>query len=222
MVSQMTAAPIPTAARLADTDTVLTAGTAAAFRTVFDGVFRYVSRGAERPGDLSAGEAQIILGAGLGLVPVQHVAQWGWLPTADLGTAQGVSAATDAQAIGVPPGVCVALDLEGIGGATDENVTAFCNAWYDQVVAAGYVPLLYVGADDVLDAEELYYDLKFSLYWHGGSRVAPVPVRRGVCITQTIDPAFVLDGVSYDSNIAAPDALGGTATWWVGDAGAGT
>src|ERR1700689_4315580 len=59
---------------------------------------RYISRGTENSGDLSAAEAAIILNAGLALMPVQHFSGDGWSPSGDLGKAYGQAAAANTQA----------------------------------------------------------------------------------------------------------------------------
>lgn len=161
-------------------------------------------------------EAQAILGAGLAIVPVQHVRPAGWMPTAAMGKEDGMAAAKNAAAVGCPAGVCVWLDLEGVSPeAAPADVIGYCQAWYAQVLAPGFVPSVYVGASPGLDAEDLYWELDFEHYWHSGSSSAPVPVIHGAQIVQTID-GDRLGGVSFDSNVVRADAMGGLPVWWVG------
>jgi hypothetical protein len=171
-----------------DTDTVLTERTAAGLRAVgFAFAIRYLARGrGEAPGDLSPAEAERILGAGLALMPVQHVPPVGWLPTEALGAADGADAAFNAQRVGFPAGVNVWLDLEGIhNGAAPADVIAFCNAWFDAVNGAGYVGGVYVGANAILSGDQLFFRLKTKHYWrrqrragHSPSRLSDGPAHR--------------------------------------------
>ena len=130
-----------------DTDTKLTASSASAFAAAgFRFAIRYLTRDApEADTDLTRSEALDILDAGLALMAVQHVAPSGWVPSASLGAEYGAYAAANARSVGLPYGVSVWLDLEGVAEGTPTiDVIAYCNAWYDPVAAAGYVPGLYV------------------------------------------------------------------------------
>jgi hypothetical protein len=173
---------------------------------------RYVSRGAMLSrGDLSMGEATMILAAGLGLMPVQHVANAGWTPTAALGTSNGQNAARHVAAIGFPVGVNVWVDLEGIDhGTSAEDVIAYCNAWCAEVVAAGFVPGVYVGASAILSGDQLYWRLQFKHYWKSGSTVPDIP-HRGYQMVQRIVSGDRPFGVDIDRNVAMTDAFGGGA-----------
>jgi hypothetical protein len=175
---------------------------------------RYLSR--STPGastDLTLDEARAITGSGLGLMAVQHVAPAGWSPTAALGTSQGQAAAANAQAAGLPAGINLWLDLEGVAeGTAAQDVVDFCNAWSAEVAAAGYLPGLYVGSNAVLSGEQLYEELSFAYYWQSGSQV-PEVATRGYCMVQEIDAALVLDGVAYDLDTVQADQLGHVPVW---------
>lgn len=208
----------PSGARGFDCNTVLTAGTAGAFAAAgFAFAVRYLSRttSAPSPGDLSAGEAQTILASGLALMAVQHVPPVGWAPTAALGQTYGAHAVSNAQAIGLPAGMTIWLDLEGTAAGTQAaDVIAYCNTWFGLAKAAGYVPGLYVGTEAVLTSDQLYHALACGLYWKSGSHVPDIATR-GYCMVQTIDDALVLDGVAYDSDVIQADRLGSTPVWCV-------
>jgi len=175
---------------------------------------RYLSR--STPGashDLTFDEASTITASGLGLMAVQHVMKAGWSPTAALGTSQGQAAAANAQAAGLPPGINVWLDLEGVAqGTAAQDVADYCNAWLAEVAPAGYLPGLYVGSGAVLDGEQLYEMLSFTYYWRSGSNV-PEVATRGYCMVQTIDASFEIDEVAYDSNEVQADELGHVPVW---------
>ena len=172
---------------------------------------RYITRSqpTEQPGDLTAEEAKTILAGGLALMAVQHVAASPWYPTQALGTEYGENAVACAQEVGLPPGMNIWLDLEGVGSGTSaQNVIDYCNAWFAPLAAAGYVPGLYVGANAVLDSDELYWDLDCQHYWRSGSNVPDVAVR-GYQLFQRIPP----DGGDIDQDATRTDNLGGTALW---------
>lgn len=184
-----------------DANTVLTASTAEAFRA--DGfVFavRYVSRSTpEPPHDLTQSETDTILAAGLALMAVQHVAPEGWVPTAELGTQYGQAAAANAAEAGLPQGVSVWLDLEGVASGTPASqVIDYCNAWFAEVAAADYATGVYVGANCGLTSEQLGNDLQCTRFWRSGSTVPDV-AGKAYCMVQTID-GEELDGVAFDRN----------------------
>ena len=169
--------------------------------------------GNESSKDLSTSEATQILQAGLALMAVQHVATAGWTPSAALGTQYGDNAAANAKSIGLPSGVNLWLDLEGVAAGTPSTtVAAYCNAWYDAVAQAGYLPGLYVGSDAILTGTELYSQLQFQRYWRSGSTV-PEVATRGYCMVQTIGSSDVIDGVSYDLDVIEADHMGDTPFW---------
>src|SRR5260370_33089037 len=146
-----------------DSDTTITAVTAQQFYAAgYKFCLRYLSLvGQESPQDLSTEEATDVLNSGLALMPVQHSRRPGWLPSQGLGQQYGQDAATNAESVGFPVGVNIWCDLEGVGGqATQQDVIDYCEAWYEAVNAAGYIPGLYVGAGALLTAQQLY-DLSF-------------------------------------------------------------
>ncbi|MEN9865145.1 MAG: hypothetical protein RL748_735, partial [Pseudomonadota bacterium] len=142
-----------------DSDTVVSATVAAQFfQQGYQFCLRYLSLGpTQYGGDLSVGEAQNILAAGLALMPVQHVPGGSWSPNGALGSEYGQHAAANASSVGFPAGVNVWLDLEAVSpSAAAQDVIDYCNNWYHEVSSAGYVPGLYVGASCCLNGQELY------------------------------------------------------------------
>jgi hypothetical protein len=175
---------------------------------------RYVPRHKANPGDLSGSEAAGILGAGLGLMIVQHVLNPGWAPTGALGKEYGAFAAQSAVDIGVRFGTTLWCDLEGVGedkpndGIDPRDVIAFLNNWHDLVGTAGYTPGLYVGYDAGLSAGDLYKRLKFEHYWSAYNLNADqFPAVRGVQMKQFLQQR--LDGILYDPDTVQRDLLGG-------------
>jgi len=187
----------------------LTSSTAAAFVAAgFQFAVRYLSRGAESSGDLTSSEVNSILGAGLALSAVQHVSSDGWCPSQQLGQEYGAEAAQNAGSVGLPQGMNIWLDLEGVNAsASAADVSAYCNAWFGEVSAAKYVPGLYVGAQSILDADELDA-LNVAYFWKSASSV-PYP-SNGYCMVQSISSSYVIDGVAYDRDVIQQDNLGKT------------
>lgn len=126
---------------------------------------RNVGRLTPHASDLTADEAQAIVSAGLALMVMQHVpSEDGWVPDGALGNTYGTNAAAFARQAGIPPGVNVWLDLEGVvQGTAVPDVIAYCTSWYDRVSDAGYVPGIYVGWRPGLSGPQLY-DLPFQHY----------------------------------------------------------
>ncbi|MGT2503562.1 DUF1906 domain-containing protein [Bradyrhizobium guangxiense] len=193
-----------------DANTKLTATTAKALKDAgFKFAIRYLSRKAKPPAkDLTADELDIILDAGLAVMAVQHVAPSGWTPSDTLGVECGGNAAAHARAVGLPEKSSVWLDLEGIAEGTPASaVIAYCNAWFKEVESAGYTTGVYVGANCILSADQLYLNLKTKHYWKSGSNVPDIP-HRGYCMVQHIIPDDKIGGVAIDRNVTLVDALG--------------
>jgi len=210
-------AAAPSGALAFDTDTILTSTTARAFAEAgIKCAIRYLPRNAlatpsAPQGDLTAPEAKAILDAGLALMPVQHVAGAGWVPSESLGTSYGQYAVQNAQAVGLPAGISVWLDLEGVAAGTPAGtIQDYCNAWYDQVAAAGYVPGLYVGANCGLTGTQIV-GTAFRHFWQSGSSVPAIST--GYCMVQKISGSYVIDGVSYDLDTIQTDEYGQTPVW---------
>jgi hypothetical protein len=148
---------------------------------------------------------------------VQHVRMPGWSPTAFMGQTDGANAASNAQALGFPAGVNVWCDLEGVNNASlAADVTGYCTAWFKAVSAAGFVPGLYVGANCILNGQQLYA-LPFENYWKSISKVPVLPAR-GFQMIQTVVPQPV-NGIGIDRNVTQTDSEGGQALWLIDQPG---
>jgi hypothetical protein len=192
-----------------DVNQVLTADQALGFKNAgCDFCIRYLPR---KPGNLTNAEALDILGAGLPLMAVQHVAESPWQPNTNLGTAYGNFAASyAAQVVGLPSGVNIWCDLEMVpDSVAAADVIAYCLAWYYAVHAAGYVPGLYVGYGTQLTADQLYNETSFQHYWkaYNGDEVAG----RGFQLLQKTHKQ--VGGIDYDPNMTQVDGEGGTVLW---------
>jgi Domain of unknown function (DUF1906) len=205
----------PPGAQGFDTASPISARQAAQARAMgFEFCIRYVSRQKGIPrGDLTSVEAQRILTAGLALMAVQHVSPEGWLPTKDLGMEYAGVAAANADQVGFPPGVNLWLDLEGIHHAAPAaEVIQYCNAWFDKVAAAGFLPGIYVGGNAILSGDELYWRLRTKHYWRSESAVPDIP-HRGYQLIQRIVRGDAPFGVDIDRNVTKNDAFGGAVVW---------
>src|SRR5690349_1245281 len=180
---------------------ITSAAVAQAFRqSGYRFCLRYVSHNPQQgAGDLSTAESLHILQGGLALMSVQHVRKADWVPSQGLGTQDGEFAAEHTDAIGFPPGVNVWCDLECVAnGVGAQDVVDYCNAWYDAVHTAGFVPGIYVGANAILTGDQLYHKLKFQHYWKSLSHVPPIPVR-GYQMIQTVGGK--VHGIEIDNNM---------------------
>lgn len=196
-----------------DSDTIITAVAAQQFHGAgYKFCLRYLSLvGQESPQDLSTEEATDVLNSGLALMPVQHVRRPGWLPSQDLGEQYGQDAATNAQNVGFPIGVNIWCDLEGVSAqAAQQDVIDYCEAWYEAVDSAGYIPGLYVGAGARLTGQQLY-DMRFQHYWRSQSEVPDIP-KRGYQLLQLF-PSIQLNGLLIDLDVAQNDSERGAAQW---------
>lgn len=195
-----------------DTNTIVTAQVASQFKSQgYSFCARYLSRGTSQgTNDLTNSEAAVILNAGLALIAVQHVAAEGWVPSASLGTTNGTNAANNAASVGLPHGMNIWCDLEGVAaGTTAQTVTDYCQAWYTAVANAGYVPGLYVGANCILNGTQLY-SLSYQHYWKSLSNV-PMVATRGYQLTQGAQTT--VNGIGIDSDTTQNDNLGGAVLW---------
>ena len=173
--------------------------------------FRYLSRGQMSSQDLTEQEATDILNSGLALMPVQHARKQGWSPNQALGQQDGQEASANAQTVGFPDRVSLWCDLEGVNSSAQaQDVIDYCEAWYEAVSAAGYIPGLYVGAEGLLNGRQLY-DLSFQHYWRSQSQVPDIP-HRGYQVIQ-FGPSIQINGVRIDLDVALNDNQGGTAQW---------
>lgn len=209
----------PDGVRGFDADVVITPEAATAFFAHgYRFCIRYVARRKASDHDLSPTEAATLLEAGFGLMIVQHVeAEDGWVPSATKGAEYGAIAASESSRIGIPAGVCVWLDLEGVAtGTRADDVIAYCNRWHSAVASAGFVPALYVGWHSGLNPTQLYRDLRFTHYWGAYNLNSDqVPAVRGLQMKQSASrpvdrvPDFAFE---FQTDLIRTDALGGRPT----------
>lgn len=143
-------------------------------RTGFTFVVRYFE-------NITAGELAGILATGLGCALVGESRANGWIPNAGEGSADALRVVAKARALGVPQGMVLWCDLEGVGGTT-QDLLDYCHAWCDVIMRAGYLPGAYVGDSVPLTPAQLYL-LPFVRYWHSLSMVQNVATA-GYCMYQ--------------------------------------
>lgn len=170
------------------TETISRAGSQALHSYGYRFCVRYVRRDKPHASALNTTEASNLLSAGLGLMLVQYVeSESAWTPTAKKGTTNGGVAASEAERVGVPWGVTIWCDLEGVAAGTPrQQVIDYCNRWHSAVSGAGYVPGLYVGYHSGLTATQLYAKLRFTHYWAAYNLNSDeIPIVRGVQMKQS-------------------------------------
>jgi hypothetical protein len=179
---------------------------------------RYVRRDKPHASALSAKEAKYILAAGIGLMLVQYVeSESAWTPSAAKGTTNGGVAASEAAKLGVPWGVTVWCDLEGVApGTPAQKVIDHCNRWHAAVSNAGYVPGLYVGYRAGLSPTQLYRSLRFTHYWGAYNlNTDKYPAVRGLQMRQSRrrqTDSVPNSGNDFQVDKISADALGGRPT----------
>lgn len=205
---------LPPGTQGGDSDAVCSASTAAdLYIAGVRFLLRYLSRTSpQNSGDLSVSERLAIMASGLAVGYVQHVPLTGWMPSQSRGQAYGKAAVANLRQIEASLGVSVWRDWEGVlGQASLADCIADINAWNSAIAAGGYVPGIYVGFNQILDASDLYWRLTCKHYWQSASSV-PVPVIRGYQMIQSLAPSPVPD-YDWDRDVVMADALGGLPIW---------
>ena len=202
-----------------DANVTITADIASAFAAHgYRFCVRYVRRQTKHAHDLTAAEANTILDAGLALMAVQHVeSEEGWVPTLEKGASNGANAAEHVTTVGMPSGVTVWCDLEGVAvGTPAQDVIDYCNRWHSVVAGAGFVPGLYVGFHCGLNPNQLYRSLRFTHYWSSYNLNADeMPAVRGVQMRQAVrKPLDHVPGFNFEfqTDRIGGDKLGGVPT----------
>jgi hypothetical protein len=204
----MIVAPIPMAARLVDTDEPLTPTDLAAFKDAgIDGIVAYLG------GNLSSELVANANALKMGIVPVNFSHAPGWLPSADLGTADAERSVRLLAGLGVPlQGLDDWCDIEGCGG----EPTAYCTSWCQTVLGdgAGRVPNEYIGEGSQLTGHQSYL-LPFLGYWKGGSAGIEEP-DCGWKMVQLYPLDQTLAGKRVDYDFVQRDFKERAPTWLIG------
>jgi len=155
-------------------------------------------------GSMNPARLKYVLDAGLGFMPVTFAGEY------EDGANDEIA---QLRALGVPAGVSVWLDLEGMRAwkSDPKQLIAKIDAWADAVAAGGWMPCLYVGAPQPLTSAELH-KLHVVRYWRGQGRCvdrtgALAEPTNGWCMTQMF-PSVTRGGVLIDANIVGQDYRG--------------
>lgn len=198
-----------------DVDQILNLKEAKAFVAAgYLGVGRYFPRvpaPTSVPGNLTNAEMGVLLEAGLSVFAVQHTSPDNWMPSAGLGTNYGKYGGSYLNLIGYPDGATAFLDLEMVSkNATAQAIIEYCNNWFDEITAAGFVPGIYIGYQNWLSDAQLYASLKFKSYWRSYNCDQSIPTRGCQILQHT---AKTLNGITYDPNTIQADNLGDLPIW---------
>lgn len=213
----MNAIEAPNGVRGIDCNAVITDSIAEAIAQAgFDFVIRYIRRDPVNPQDLSTAELEVVQRRNLPFMVVQHVESAdSWAPSGEKGTEYGETAVSECQRLGLPSGLTVWCDLEGVAeGTPAQDVIDYLRAWFAAVQGAGFEPGLYVGWHCGLTPQQLYA-MPFARYWASYNLDKDeMPAIRGVCMRQHArqpsDPAL---GIDYQTDTLMVDALGGLPMW---------
>ncbi len=163
-------------------------------------------------GVISKERVAAVLAAGMGYLPVTLAAEYNDGANDEI---------AQLKALGIPAGVTVFLDLEGLAAFKSDPVALAgkINAWADAILAAGYIPSLYVGVPQPFTSDELW-KLRVQRYWRGQGSIRDrnntlaEPTGCGWCMTQMY-PSHTLGGVWVDSNMVGQDYKGRVPVWAV-------
>jgi hypothetical protein len=159
-----------------------------------------------------------------------HDAGIAFMPVTFAKAYSGPSAVSQMNALGLPQGATVFLDVEsemimaetpGTPNAAVLALIAKINAWADAVESAGFHPAGYFGVPQPLTSDELWL-LRVKLYWRGMGSLRDrfnhlaEPTKSGVVMTQSY-PTVVRGGIDVDVQTLGKDYLGRSAMWCVGD-----
>lgn len=114
-------------------------------------------------GAMTPSRLALVLGAGLAFMPVTFATEY------KDGAADEIA---QLKALGVPAGVSVWLDLEGLDAwnMPAHQLMALIEAWARDITAAGWMACLYVGAPQPLTGQQLYALKGIVRYWLGIGR----------------------------------------------------
>ncbi len=166
-------------------------------------------------GAMTAARLAVILAAGMAFLPVTFAGAYADGPANEVG---------QLQALGIPPGASVFLDVEGLNAFhTDPNDLAVAiNAWADGIADAGYVPMLYVGVPQPFTSGQLYA-LRVRGYWRGQGSIrdhanALVEPGCGWLMTQMFPSRNIGEPATWvDMNMIGADYKGRVPSWVVDD-----
>lgn len=158
---------------------------------------------------ITVAEADALRAAGLAVGLLQGFQQASQINGPD-GIRDGNAAASEALAVGYPVGATLWCDLEGRFGSAQPLID-YLNNWGRQVKAAGFIPGLYNGPQNVLNAAQIQA-LIFPAYWCPGAKV-PKPAR-GYQLFQMLPASIPAPGTAIDVDVVERDARGDLPVFW--------
>lgn len=159
--------------------------------------------------NLTTDEITTILAAGLALMLIKQAPK-ATDYTPSQGTSDGQAAASLAQGLGIPAGMCIFVDAENVQ-TSKSDAEGYLKSWYTAVAKGGYVPGIYVGTT-LFSATELYQDFGFQHYWRAGTpSTLPFVYKRGYQLFQ--QGQATINGHTVDVDFAQADLLGGKLLW---------
>lgn len=175
--------------------------------------YRGAARYIDGPTPLIPEERDALWAAGLGILPLTVAITQVQL-THILGLERADHDLATLAALGVPPGVHVVLDLESTAGLGEEVASYVDGRTSTWEQAGRFVPMLYVGAGQPLQAGALYALPSVHAYWRGGSVGIPEPIV-SFCLWQIPPLDQVVSGQRIDHNASGRDNRGrAPLLWW--------
>jgi hypothetical protein len=168
--------------------------------------------------NLTVQEIVTLHAADLGVQLVGESRAPGWMPTAALGSADGLRVVTKARGLAIPSGAEIWCDLETpIVSATHADIALYSKAHCD-VVNASYDDGGYVGSGLPSTPLELYL-LPFHGYWHSLSNVQPVANvdYKQIQLFPSITLLLPTGPLAVDLNVSQQDKRGRLPTMLVRD-----
>jgi len=161
-------------------------------------------------GAMTPARLEDVLSEGLGFMPVTFAGEYNDGPNDEV---------AQLQALGIPAGTSVWLDLEGMKAfKTDPIVLAArIDAWATTIEAHGWIPMLYVGVPQPLTSDELWR-LKVRGYWRGQGSIRDrynalaEPTGCGWMMTQMY-PSHMRGSTWVDVNMVGQDYRGRVPMW---------
>jgi hypothetical protein len=165
---------------------------------------------------LSLSELHELVGAGLGVVPVQwgpRGAQWFTDPlmASIVGTSNGAQMAAAARWLGIPEGCHLFADVEGARAMAvgKQALVEYMDGWSAAVLGAGYRAGMYYSGTPLLVADLDRIGQWVSAFWRSAVRTDARP-SHGLRIQQHYESPYPTPAgvqVDYDTTIAPPDEL---------------
>ena len=169
---------------------------------------RYIGRNTMANHDIDIIEKNNILNAGLDLGLVQHCpGKSGIIPSKEIGIKWGANAREFSKQVEYEQGKIVYLDLENVNieyKTKQDLIYDYCSYWYQEVYKF-FTPGIYIGFNNFMSSQQLYFKLPFKDYWRACSPV-PEIYKRGYAMIQKVHAAIF--GIPIDENIVTGDRLG--------------